>query len=337
MAGSTGSLTTSTLFQTGPTDNIESVDIYGATTRALHNAYQTKTVGYIDSLFKGISLGKGSLFSTVKTVFSKDFMKLDAKDKMTSLLGNFGVNVNSIAESVQNNLLKDVGVDPAQVMAYTNKVGDTITNLKNHDWESITGDFALLSGFLGNNVITDLIHNESLIAYARNLLEIAEEWRLPETIDYITKYLKDQSSDIAHSVYQRFGTSTRATYNVDILDKLLSSDPSAAQSLCSKNPSLPDQVIRNFTLTGITADKYQEYAERLERVLNKLAPDYLTALRDNERCTNLYPFTIASSDAKKVLGLIDRYYPATLMGSKYPKEKASAIVKRYYPLAAISV
>lgn len=323
------------MFEEGPNSNLESVDAYGQTTSEFHNLYKDKVSPYIDDIIKSVGLDASSLLKTVKAVTSGEFFKQDMKGKIDTLLKEHGTNIASIKGKALDRLFSDIGVNPKAVDEYTVKIGDTYKRIKDHDYSSLMGDSDLLRGLLGDETFQSIVNNDATISYAKNLLDIADKWGLPESIDTINDYLKHHDKDVVDSVFSAYGNNKDGTYNLDVMDAILNANESAALSMASNNPELPSQIVSQFAIpSGTPVTEYKGLGEKLARILNRIAPYYLEGIRQTSH-VNLAPFSIMSADCLTVMRYVPRYYEAACIGSTYQTVNLKESLKEMYPYIAL--
>lgn len=319
------------MFQEGPNSSLESVDAYGQTTSEFHNLYKDKVTPYIDDIIKAVGLDHTSLLKSVKAITSGDFFKQDMKGKIDSLLKNYGTNIASIKGQALDRLYSDIGVNPTAIDQYSVKIGDTYKKFKEHDYSSLMGDSELLQGLLGDETFSAIVNNSAAISYAKNLLDIADKWGLPESIDTISDFIKKQNKDVVDSVFAAYGNNVDGSYNLDVMSAILSANDSAALSMCSNNPALPSQIVSQFTIPdGTPVTGYKALGEKLVHILNLIAPYYLEGTR-GVSLVNLAPFSIMSEDCLTVMRYLPRYYQAACMGNTYTSVSVKDEVKSMYP------
>lgn len=328
--------TVTSLFSEGADSTLQSADAYSQVSNSIQNLYKDKVSPYMDDIVKSVGFDSSSILKTVKTVASGNFMKLNAKDKLDSLLRNYGTNLNSIKGKAMDRLFSDIGVNPKAIDEYSVKIGDTIKQVKNHDYSSLMGDSELLKGILGDETFSSIVNNDAAIAYAKNLLDIADRWGLPESVDTITAFIKEQNDDVVHAVFASYGSNTDGTYNLNVVEAILNGHESAAISMAANNPDLPNQICEQYHVpSDSTPNDYLRLAYQLESVLSKIAPYYLTGYRGNTGYVNLAPFTIMSDDAIVVMRTHPKYYQAACIRATYTRTDMLSELKEFYPYIAI--
>lgn len=324
------------LFEEGPNSNLESVDAYGQTVSEFHNLYKDKVSPYIDDIVKAIGFDNTSLLKTVKTMTSGDFFQKDAKGKIDSLLKGYGTNLSAIKGTAYDRLFSDIGINPKAVDEYSLKLDGQIKTIKDHDWSSLVSDSELLRGVLGDDAFGSLINNTAAISYAKNLLDIADRWGLPESIDDISAFIKTQNRDVADSVFAAYGSNSDGAYNIDVMDAIIAANENAALSMCANNPGLPNQIVSGYSIpSDKNASQYRECADKLVYVLNKIAPYYLKSYRGNKELINLAPFSIMSQDCLTLMQTIPEYFSAACIGNTYSVVDVKTSLKAYYPYIAM--
>lgn len=323
------------VFQGNSKDTLAVVDAYGQSSGDVVNAYQSLTQSYFDKVMKGLGTNNKSLLSAVKVLTSSKFDKLSSLDKLDSLLKTQGLSTATITNDMKSVLSNALGEDGQFVDHLQVKIGDTYKQLQNGDYKTATGFMSMAKGLLGDKVIGSVIDQEAELAYFTGMLTEADRWGMPESIDLITKKIKDDKT--RKNVLTRYGQKYSGTStSVASLETLIRNYPNDVASLTAKRPDLALTVIQSYTLdAGVTPAGYAAKLTQLVYVLDHLMPNWLYVYRGSNQIYNLTVFAKASTDAKRLFQSDSRYLvPATVAGN-YPTKRASAIIKSFYPSALI--
>lgn len=322
-------------FQGNAKDTLAAIDAYGQSSGDVVNAYRSLSQSYFDKVMKGLGTNNKSLLSAVRTLTSSKFDSLSSLDKLDSLLKTQGLSVNTVTKDMKSVMSKALGEDAEFVDHLQVKVGDTYKQIHNGKYKTASGFMKMAQGLLGDKVIGSVIDQEAELAYFTGMLTEADRWGMPESIDLITKKIKDDKT--RKNVFTRYGQKySGTTTSVAGLESLIRNYPNDVASLTAKRPDLALTVLQAYTLgRGVTPADYPAKLTQLVYVLDHLMPNWSFVYRGNEKIHNLTVFTKASSDAIRLFQSSEVYLVPASIGTNYPTKTATSIIKSFYPHALV--
>lgn len=322
-------------FQGNAKDTLAAIDAYGESSGDVVNAYRSLSQSYFDKVMKGLGTNNKSLLSAVRTLTSSKFDSMSSLEKLDSLLKTQGLSVNTITTDMKSVLSNALGEDAEFVDHLQVKVGDTYKQIQNGKYKTASGFMSMAQGLLGDKVIGSVIDQEAELAYFTGMLTEADRWGMPESIDLITKKIKDDKT--RKDVFTRYGQKyTGTTTSVAGLESLIRNYPNDVSSLTAKRPDLALTVLQAYTLgSGVTAGDYPAKLTQLVYVLDNLMPNWLWVYRGTTQIYNLTVFAKASKDAIRLFQSSDTYFIPASIGSNYPTKTATTLIKTFYPLALV--
>lgn len=322
-------------FQGNAKDAVAAIDAYGESSGEVVNAYRSLTQSYFDKMMKGLGTNNKSLLKAVKVLTSSKFDSLSSLDKLDSLLKTQGLSVGTITDDMKGVLSNALGEDKEFVDHLQARVGDTYKQIQNGKYKTASGFMSMAQGLLGDKVIGSVIDQEAELAYFTGMLTEADRWGMPESIDLITKKIKD--GDTRKNVFARYGQRySTSTTSVTGLESLIRNYPDDVGSLTAKRPDLALSILQSYSLeTGTTPNQYPAKLTQLVYVLDHLMPNWLYVYRGNEAIYNLTVFARASKDAVKLFQSDTRFYIPASIGPTYPTKTATSIIKSFYPHALV--
>lgn len=318
-------------FNGAPTDQLQTVDVYGEVDTSVRNAYQSQFTAFGQALNE--SLGAiDSAIGGIMDRFEQGRMTLEqAEGRIKDTLRGARGEIDKLSHDVKNNVMSTIQnngiVNQLQV-----GIGEASTLIEKVDRDVVNSTMSVLRDITGSNAF-DVIDREVEKALYQGVIGELLKWDAPTLV----KRVLDEITDPVIRRVVVVGSSLFLMDNPTIanLKALLeASDPNA---LTSQHPDLLEQVLRQYSLeqTDTPAD-YPTRLTELVEVLTQLNPDWLTLPRGEGDVWNLGLIRYASEDARLVFLQEEPYRSALLTSDTYVLEKPRDLMKKMYPQIALA-
>jgi hypothetical protein len=354
------------IFATGPTDTVATVDVYVSTNIEVKNKIADNTsaakVVVNESLDKILDISKtlkpGKLsklgIKGVKAQLAsiEAITKGDAKDRLEGLLGR-GV-VNDLATTTVTGLLAGLGVRDTNGKLSKSLLGlaggvkpiDALID-GNPKLKILSGAYetlhaakdlrnskdivGTLNKILGNSELASVLDLESKFVVMQTLLDKAVHLGVPELYDKIFAHF--HKPDERRSFSNAAIDSAIRSPNIDVLNLILDSIGSAA--LLSKFPTAISIILRNYKYPKGLKSATAGEAVKLVALLARIDPYWLQYLRNGVWISNLEPLSYASVESMALLRFIPDVRTEWLIAKSYPSSTILGVYRRAYPRAGI--
>lgn len=324
-------------FETGPVDDLATVDAYKVKKQEVINLLPDKLVNGAESAVARIKKDTGLIKSVAKDLIK--ISKMDwSKERILADLGkHLGSTpmVKNLTDSVKNSLtagMSKLGLDNPDLKKMIVIGKDGYKAYKSGDLKSLTGISNLLGKVTGTSDLVKVLDYAAEVATFAVAIEYAITTEIPGLIDDVVGSIKDEVV-ATKALLMNVGTAFKHS-NLKFVDgvvrrvgagRLLAEIPDAADQLLKyyKSPSFNDPGKRASELNSLVT------------TLNSLDPDWDTFYRNGIAIGNLGNVTTASKDSHILLQSDDRWAMLSLVAPLYRKDHLKGIFKRSYPKAAI--
>lgn len=337
------------VFETGPKDPIDIVDVYKVVDPEVRNKLTSKLSSFGSSLNEVFSAGMRSI-SNLGAEIKAGRVNLDqAVQRVNNALSGSRGDIISLATSVQNSIFSELtGVEPGT--NYVRSATDLYDSIQviqgnakhvfnNGNISSVRACLGFISDLTGNPIFESLDLGAEA-ALVKGIIIEASQWGVPDLIDNL---LDKYDDDFRYSVISRSSSSIVNTSNIDTLEYYV--DKGMASALTNQVPDFAEHFIANYVFPeGTTPGDYPARLTQLVKVLTALRPDWFKTYRGTvnsggetrpREVINLSILSRVSEHARLLFESDDLYRTAVLCAGNFPKVDLVQLVKQNYPLVGI--
>lgn len=325
-----------TMFQSGPLDDLLTVDVYKVSDTAPKNSLldslnnfgykAAETIRDNPKMFDQIK-------DTVKGLKGGNLSKVEALERVSEALGNG--TLKALTSGLQSGLvstMQTMGASKETVSNVLVAFKDTTRLLSSADLENMRGVAQLMEGIGGNEELIKVFDLAAEAALFNTVMGNLINLGLPELIDDLAAKASDRS--VVENSYRNNLPAAVQQSDLYTLGKL--SDYLTVPGTLSIMPDVVNQVLTHYQIPpGTPEENYPNLLTELTAILTKLDPNWSTVSRGGDRLPNLAPFTAASPDALKILGQSETYRLQTQTAKNFPIVDLIQLGKQFYPMAAL--
>lgn len=286
--------------------------------------------------------------SPLQMLFDALFMRLTncGTQVLTDSLQIHGNNVQYNERAVNNRLRNALGrsqdmlsersqMQASQKMGVSTKffersirVGDQIKKLDRDDTTDPQETVDLINALSEDGEIAEYLDMQAEYALLDTLIDQAIVGGTPEAIEEVLSRLQtdDQRKELL------LGRVRDAAFNSDFYTIDLTLEYASSQAILARVPTIIHDILQYYVQPESDAeDKNQVALDDLIDLLERLNPKWDVKVRNGTEYKNLYVFSMASHDARRLFKFSNTYRPMILLSPKFPKENYQSIMRQYYP------
>lgn len=343
----------STIFTTGPLDELLTVDALGISDSGILNTLAGKLSGFstsaldafrsgggiaaelskmISSSLSGVKLDPAALASRVVDVLGGNSSMLSSlTSKLTSTLTqglSFGGGGLPTLSGAAEALVRSAGVDPAIYTQVIGVVGGVAHEFSSVNPQDAQGVFNLISSFTGDSELAQMIdvgaEANVLSATFGELISLG----LPEAIPLVMAQAGTQEA----TGYALRANLPRALAASDLQTIALVIEKLGIEQAVADVPNAGQRLLHYYKLpAGAPTSQHIDLYNALSNMLDQLQPGWGTVLRDGVAVSDLELFSTASPDALTLLRTNSSYAVAAMIAPSYPEVNLIAQAKKRYP------
>lgn len=322
----------STGFRTGPDESTAVGDVYKSNldNETINKAGTSKARKAFSKILDQAKDDSGGLKEAIKTFKGgADGVEIDQEkvsDRITGVLGGqkkLGMDLGAdFLSDLTNDLLnskddKGISID----------IGETVTYLKNADFESAKGLTDVLNTLTDNEDVIKLTNNSTILGVFGKIIDVAIDLGIPSAIDRILDEIED-AKEKERLLITKLGRAIRAS-DIALINKII--DINGAARCLAEEPEAINNIIRFYRMDReVRRNQYASKLTQLVAVLNRLNSKWDVYTRDGEEIPNLVPFVYGSSDSKKLFALSSDYRLLSIMAPNYRKKDLLGMLSSQY-------
>lgn len=296
-----------------------------------------------------MAIGYGSRSrSPLQMLYDALFMRLTncAAQVLTDSLQIYGNSVQLNERAIQNRLRnalgrsKDILSEETQASASAKmgidtkyfksaiKIGNKIKELDRDDKSDPQETVDLINSLSENGDVAEYLDMQAEYALLDTMIDQAIASGSSDAIEVILAKLQtdDQRQELL------LGRVRDAAFNSDFHTINLTLKYASSHAILARVPTIVTDILQYYIQPeSDDANKDHTALSELITLLTTLDPRWDTKVRNGIAYKNLYVFSYASVDAKRLFMLNDTYRSAILLAPSFPKEDYQLIMCRYYP------
>lgn len=310
----------SSIFQTGPDDDLVAVDSRGKTAKAQLAKAKPKP-GVQEKTLDRIRNTKLNANDLAKMTSLKGGVGLDKKAALSRLDNVLGQNVSgitgdntSLKEKAAGNLISMLG--DGRYDEIVGEGGEVIKVARGTDTGKATSLMKAISQWNEVGLVGNLVDKTSWLAGGVQLLELANAFGIPQAIDSIMGKIKNEKLAKRQLINGLRGSVLRG--DIPTVNKII--DYIGVEAAKQKVPNMPTLLLAGFRFPPKTeVGQYAQMRTDLLALLTRIDPNWDTSEWQGARISNLAPFRSISQSSRILLTLggDPTYREQVLIGSKY--------------------
>lgn len=328
----------STIFKTGPKDELLAVDVFGISDGNVLNNLSEKLSGYalsaLDSFRKstGLSTDLTKLFQKTASGFSIDPAALT--DRVTKALSGSSNLLRGLSEGLQQQLTQGVAGLSQQIYGQLQaKVGEVTRSLNLQNTVSdARGILDLVNHISGNENLTQFFDVGAEANMLSGIFREAIQMGIPEAVEALAAAAQ---SSVAADYALRGNIEVAVTVS-DLDTTALMIDKLGINRILADVPDAPHRLVMNYQLPQGTAhDQLDAEFSKLSSVLDQLSPNWRHYERGGEAVSDLSLFYNASPDARRLFARRPELQLEALIAAEYRPTSMIQQARKMYPMAVI--
>lgn len=327
----------SSLFESGPIDDLLTVDAYKVkkheTLNNLPDVLSNSAEQAVDKLKKSPQLIK-SLTSDINKLAAGRMSKTDVLLNLGKKLGG-GSLTKSLTAGVQGKLFKTMesfGVNSNITKDLLVLGQEGAKAYAKGDFNDFKGVSDLVKRISGRTDLFELFDIASEVAVFSTILEYSIKAGLTDLIPGLLNSARDE--EIIRRSYSLNVRVTIAQSNLVLLNQII--DKIGVGGVLAQVPDATKQILTFYKSPSRgNVSKRSEELTMLVNTLNRINSQWDTYNRKGERIPDLTPFAYASKAAKALLGSDPRWQLHVLVAPLYRNENLSTLYYKNYPKVAI--
>ena len=342
------------VFQTGPTDLLKTVDVYAAIAQDPVNSLVAAAEAGL-----GEAVGAVLGLPNVKSLLTKVDGALNqavtsasqAVNRVESVVGGAISNLASLPANLVGSLTQAVGVNASALagaamgvagvrnpnnpflqaaIATSVTYGGTTYRRNVADVQSLS---ALTQVFQSVNPSSSLstVVNQDQHTVMTALAHAAIPYRIPGLIDELSGQFTDQR-DKTRFLVGLTGVAAAAGA-LDVINSAVAT--AGAPAVLAANPGLPNQILNGYTFPPDTPAASTANATDLYNALVGVDPNWDNHDRNGTPVTNLEAYSTASPDAQQCFAMLPQTQVPMMIAGNYPKTDLLQTAQEAYPMAPI--
>jgi hypothetical protein len=344
------------VFQSGPTDILKTVDVYLKISQDPVNSALN-----LAEYSLGEAIGAISNLPNVKSLLTKidgavhqaETTAGDAINRVENVVGGVASNLASLAGGVVNSLTQSVGAGIAGIESsisalpgiripgapyLTAELDTSITYAGNvfrravSDPNSLTALTQIISTASPTASLGMLINSDQhnvMTALAKAVIP----YRIPGIVDELTNQFTS-TKDKTKFLVGLCG-SAAAVGALDVINAAVAHCGSGA--VLAQNPNLTSQVLNGYTFPPDSPGATPENATALYSSLVGVDPHWDTTMRNGTSVTDLTTYASASPNAQQCFAMLPETQVPMMIAGNYPKADLLAVAQATYPQVPILI
>lgn len=314
-------------------------DAYKVSTSEPRNSLFDTVKGIYGDAVSGLYANKNSvreLASIIAQAKSGNINKAEMLERalgamgtsLPSLLGQLGGTImNGISGAAGSligpNAAKDIGI------IYNN--AKLLVSVKDISNAQDMADF--LGELTGNSDLLRVINIEAESSIFAGILTQVVSFGIPGLVDDVVAQI--QNEEVKKNALQYLSSSSVNGSDLVMINKII--DTIGITAFLEQNPDGVNRTLSNFFFGTLdTPDTYPAKRAQLIATLVKIDPHWSETLRNSVYVPYLGPFSVASTDAKKLLVMEEPERALTLAAAQFQAAPVRDVIKNLYPDAFIS-
>lgn len=351
----------STLFSTGPKDDLTVVDVYGVASKAIipslggklnlelatnlmqklglptdpKNSLKQLLSGGSDpkSLLGGLLSGGNPIASALKQVESGwGIDKEGLKDRIVESLGGKNGLINGLSANLQNTLTSTIGLSKSLSSQITTVVNNVTQKLSTGNLTDARDLLALVGEVTGSPELSRFYDDGAETTLMTGLLSEAIQQGMPNAVEALMASARDP--EIAKTALKQNIAVSLVSGNlatVGILATQLQAGP-----ILREVPDAPVVLLSSYKMPkGTTQTQLSDQRDQLVATLSTIQPNWGSATRGTETVDDLQVYSQISKDSERVLKLDADKALAIELAKTYPKQSFRSLVSKQYPRAVV--
>lgn len=327
----------SSLFESGPVDDLLTVDAYKVkkqeTLNNIPDILVNSAEGAVDKLKRSPQLVK-SITSDIQKLSEGRMSKADTLASIGKKLGG-GSLTKSLTAGVQGKLFKTMegfGVSSEITRDLLILGQEGIRAYTSGNYNDLKGVSDLVKRVSGRTDLFELFDLASEVAVFSTILEYSIESGLTELIPDLLDSARDE-----RIIKRSYALNVRVTIvqsNLTLLNQII--DKLGVGGVLAQVPDATKQIL-TFYKSPSRGDVTKRAAELTQLVdtLNRINPQWASYTRNGEMIVDLTPFAYASKAAKTLLGNDPRWQLQVLVAPLYRNENLTSLYLKNYPKVAV--
>lgn len=351
-----------TVFSTGPSDQVATVDVYKNAPNEVVNANPNKADSELGKSLKSQEnklFGKGGLTDSLKKLGSDG--KIDAKDILaggklirqaaTELKDNLtkftSDNLAGIKSEVVERLLSANGISGSVINLVNSQLDlpgtgkysdnnefkiliDNITHIREStDLSSVRGIFDAFSQLTASEGPLHLLVDKAELTLLKGIQDELTQWRIPELTDRLINHFKDDK--LKRAALLQMVEAASLTSDLYTISKAIGECGNSA--ILAKYPELIETILSNYRLPNEDQDNLEFHQHSLLALLTALDANWM--YYTNTKSIHLKRFNSLSADARTLLSYHPDFNVACLLGPMYGSSDYDGLAQTAYPLSGI--
>jgi hypothetical protein len=310
----------SSIFQTGPDDDLVAVDSRGKAAKEQLAKAKPKP-GVQEKTLNRLKNTKLNAADLAKMTSFKDGVGLDKKAALGRLDNVLGQNVsgitgdnNALKERAAGNLISMFG--DGRYDEIVGEGGEIIKVARGTDTGKATSLMKSINQWNDVGLVGNLVDKTSWLAGGVQLLELANAFGIPQAIDSVMSKLRTEKLAKRRLIDGLRGSVLRG--DIPTVNKII--DYIGVEAAKQKVPNMPTLLLSGYRFPPKTeVAQYAGMREELLALLTRIDPNWATVEWKGERISNLAPFRSISQSSRILLTLggDPTYRVQVLIGNKY--------------------
>lgn len=351
----------STLFSTGPKDDLTTVDVYGVMSKALipsingklnlqigQNLMQQLGIpgdpkdslkqllgggGGLGSLVNGLTSSGNPIAEALKKVESGwGIDKEGLTNRVIDALGGKSGLVNGLSDGLKTALTSTVGLNGSlgnQITAVVNNVTQKVNVSSLTDARDL---LALVGEVTGSPELSQFFDDGAETTLLSGLFGEAIAQGMPNAVEALITNARD-SDIVKKALQQNIGTAL-VSGNLDTVNLLAGA--LKAGPILKEVPDAPSVVLSAYKAPkGTTQAAYTQERDKLLTALTGLDPNWGKSDRGGSTTVDLAAFTSLSKDSERALATSSEHAVVLELAKTYRSTSFRSQIKKQYPRAAI--
>jgi len=327
------------IFQGRSTDAMVVDDAYQISTGETRNSVYDSAKSVFSDAIKGLGTNKNSVNELTRLIMDARNGTVDKQDMFTRALGAMGTSLpgllGTMGGALKNQLAGVAGTmigpdaQKAVEVLYNNiPLLVSTTNVKD------TADLiSLVQELTGNSELASLINVEAESAVIAGIAGALMDYGIGDLVDDVVNM--SRSDTVKMNALSYLSSQSVAGADLDTINKIL--DQLGLVKFLENNPNAVKDILSAYYLgTDDTPDTYPAKRDKLITTLARIDAHWYQRLRGGNYVLALDAFTVASTDAKKLLTLDDPWRTYLLAGTGRTAQAPADVIKALYPNAYIS-
>lgn len=334
-----GSRLSNTIFQTNGRDAMIVEDAYRISNDQPKNTIFDSAKGIYSDGIEGLKTNTSSVRELTNLIMGAKRGTVDKADMFERALSAMGSSLPSLLGSIggalKNQLSSAAGtlIGPDAEKSVDVIYGSLDKIVQVASVNDIDGLAEVINELTGNSDLMKVINIEAEAAILGGLTSQLIRYGIPDLIDDV---MEQSASDAAiKKAYQYVSTDSIVGTDLATINRVI--DKIGLAAYLEVNPNPIRNILNSFFFgTDDTIDKWPAKRVLLLSTLNRIDPHWQEYNRNGTYVKDLNAFTLASTDAKKLLQMADPEAMLSMVAPSFLSTGVSSVVKSLYPDAYVS-